>query len=66
MTIKLNYNQQTEFMERVIYENFNNADSFFNNAINWITETYNPEDIFSVESLEEWAEQNDYVKKEAT
>ncbi len=64
MTIKLTYNQQTEFMERVIYGNFNNADSFFNDAIDWITETYEPEDIFSVKRLEAWAEQNDYVKKE--
>ncbi len=61
---KLTSNQGIEFMEKVIYGNFNNAESFFNDAVNWIIEIYDPEDIFDKKRLEEWAESNGYEKEE--
>ncbi len=62
---KLTYNQETEFMERVIHENFNRGQLFFNDALNWITETFEPEEVFDKSRLEAWAEENGYIKEES-
>jgi len=34
-------------------------------VLEWIRNTKNPEDVFTKESLEQWAQENDFVKKDA-
>ena len=32
--------------------------------LDWVAEGFSPEDVFSAEQLEAWAEDNNYVKEE--
>jgi len=40
-----------------------NASSALDNAIDWIADNLNPEDVFPQSDLETWADENDYIKE---
>lgn len=38
------------------------SNSALDNAIVWIQDTLEPDDVFSIKQLESWAESNGYIK----
>jgi len=50
--------QDREFLNEVI------GTSLLENAIEWIKDNLEPEDVFDEKDLEHWAEMNDYQKIE--
>ncbi len=40
------------------------GEDFLEQIVDWITVNFDPEDVFDFSTLEKWAEQNDYVKKD--
>lgn len=53
------YKQDREFIASVI------GTDLLQNAIDWIASNMSPEDIFTKDQLESWAESNDYKKEES-
>lgn len=52
------YSQDKTFISEVI------GSDLLQNAINWIAQNLSPDDVFADSELEEWAEDNGYVKKD--
>jgi hypothetical protein len=50
--------QQTEKFNETVFRNI------LEEAIEWIRDNMEPEDVFEEEVLEAWAEANDFVKSE--
>lgn len=53
--------QDNAFAESVL-----NYSVSLDNAIDWIRDNLDPEDVFSTTQLEKWAESEGYVKKDDT
>lgn len=51
------YNEEKSFIEAVI------GRSILDDAIEWIRENLNPEDVFPAKELDSWAEDNGYILK---
>ncbi len=54
-----NYNERKSFIRDII------ADDLLDMAIDWIKSNMNPDEVFDESQLEEWAENNDFVRGEA-
>lgn len=52
-------NERKKFISDVI------AYDLLDEAISWIKSNMNPDEVFDESQLEEWAENNDYVKAES-
>ena len=52
-------NDNEKFTESVF-----DVSSALDNAIDWISDNLNPEDVFPVSDLETWAEENNYIKED--
>lgn len=50
--------QDADFLESVI------GSTLLEESIDWIQANLDPEDVFSVETLRDWAEDNGYVEEE--
>lgn len=50
------YTQERDFISAVI------GTDLLQNSIEWIAINLNPQDVFSAEELESWAENNGYIK----
>lgn len=51
------YTQEKEFINSVI------STSLLDDAISWIKDNLKPDDVFNAGDLENWAEDNGYIKK---
>lgn len=54
----MNFDQNANFAKDIV-----DSGHLLDNAIDYITTRYSPEDIFSTESLEVWACENGYIKE---
>lgn len=50
------YKQCEAFAETII------SSSLLTDSIDWIAENLSPEEVFSIEDLEEWALENEFVR----
>lgn len=55
--------QLQEFTDMVVVQNINN-NCVYEDALAWIRSQLNPEDVFSTDQLEKWAESEGYIKAE--
>lgn len=58
---ELNWKQKEVFINMVVAANVD-AQTLLNDAISWIAENLNPEDVFPNRELEKWAESEGYSK----
>lgn len=52
------YKQDQAFLESMI------DSGFLERALDWISHNMSPEDVFTESALENWADENGYVKEE--
>ena len=55
------FNERQDFLNYFVSEVI--SSSALENAIDWIKEKLEPEDVFDKDQLENWAEQNGYIKE---